>query len=151
MAESTASLTPIVSLRVATISDADALSLLLTQLGYPRSVAATEQLLIATQKQLDEIVIVAVSDSVVVGFVALTRFHYFHSDQRLARLASLIVDERYRSQQIGEQLVSAAEQWARDQHCDVLELSSNIKRVDAHRFYERLGYNKTGWRLWKTL
>jgi GNAT superfamily N-acetyltransferase len=69
----------------------------------------------------------------------------------LARLASLVVDDTCRSQGIGEQLLHASESWARAQHCDVLELSSNIKRVDAHRFYERLGYNKTGWRLWKAL
>lgn len=140
-----------VVIRDAVAADAAALSPLLEQLGYPRSVADTEQLLLHYQKHLEHAVLVAQWQNHVVGFAALTSFYYFHSAQRLARLASLVVDDSCRSQGIGEQLLHAAEKWAIAQHCDVLELSSNIKRVDAHRFYERLGYNKTGWRLWKAL
>ena len=140
-----------VTIRAATACDAAAIASLLAQLGYPRSDVSTAQLLAAAQKQLDQIVLVASENDVVIGFAALTYFYYFHTDQRLARLSSLAVDETMRSHGMGEALLNAAERWARDNHCQVLELASNIKRVDAHRFYERLAYNKTGWRLWKAI
>ena len=42
--------------------------------------------------------------------------------------------------QPGEALMNAVEQWARASGSGTVSLYSGAQRVDAHRFYERLGY-----------
>lgn len=59
------------------------------------------------------------------------------------RLEAVVVDERARSGGIGAAMVAAAEDWGRARGARFVELSSGERRVDAHRFYERLGYGRT--------
>lgn len=44
---------------------------------------------------------------------------------------------------IGGQLVEWAIARCREKGCDYVQLTSNKKRLDAHRFYERLGFAKS--------
>lgn len=60
-----------------------------------------------------------------------------------ALLENMIVDEARRGRRIGEALVRHAENLARDAGCYKLTLTSNKRRTDAHRFYERLGFART--------
>jgi len=53
------------------------------------------------------------------------------------------VDARRRSRGIGEQLVRWAVDEARAQGCKLVELLTHHTRVDAHRFYERLGFSRS--------
>jgi GNAT superfamily N-acetyltransferase len=55
----------------------------------------------------------------------------------------MVVDEAHRGQRIGEDLVRHAESLARAAGCYKLTLTSNKRRTDAHRFYERLGFART--------
>jgi ribosomal protein S18 acetylase RimI-like enzyme len=48
-----------------------------------------------------------------------------------------------RSRGIGEQLVRWAVDEARDRGCKLVELLTHHTRVDAQRFYERLGFSKS--------
>jgi GNAT superfamily N-acetyltransferase len=48
-------------------------------------------------------------------------------------------------------LVEAVEGWARQHGCDVIEVTSGNQRVDAHRFYEGLGYAEKRKRFVKSL
>lgn len=48
-----------------------------------------------------------------------------------------------RSKGYGARLLAFVEDFARENGCDTVALSSGFARVDAHRFYEREGYNKT--------
>ena len=57
-----------------------------------------------------------------------------------AEIGGLIVDESCRGRQIGERLLRQAEQWAREHGCQAISVRSNTLRLDAHRFYQRLGY-----------
>jgi len=58
-------------------------------------------------------------------------------------LRSVQVDQTKRSMGIGALLVAYAEEEAQRMGASALELTSNLKRVDAHRFYERLGFAKS--------
>ena len=58
-------------------------------------------------------------------------------------LRSVQVDQTKRSMGIGAFMVAFAEQEAQRMGAAGLELTSNLKRVDAHRFYERLGFAKS--------
>jgi N-acetylglutamate synthase-like GNAT family acetyltransferase len=53
------------------------------------------------------------------------------------------VDARCRRRGIGEQLVRWAVDEARAQGCKLVELLTHLTRVDAHRFYERLGFSRS--------
>lgn len=45
-----------------------------------------------------------------------------------------------RGQRIGERLMEAVHERARERGCGLVQLTSDKQRGDAHRFYERLGY-----------
>jgi len=53
------------------------------------------------------------------------------------------MDQTLRSQGIGAQMVAFAETEARLWGADNLQLTSNLKRLAAHRFYEKLGFAKS--------
>ena len=63
----------------------------------------------------------------------------------------MVVDEALRSRGIGALMVAAAEQALAGQGCYMIEVTSHVRRTDAHRFYERLGYARTSVRLAKEL
>ncbi|HEY9227767.1 MAG TPA: GNAT family N-acetyltransferase, partial [Gemmatimonadaceae bacterium] len=56
-----------------------------------------------------------------------------------------------RGQGVGRALVAAAEQSLVSAGCGLIEITSNDRRVDAHAFYEHLGYARTSIRLAKSL
>jgi GNAT superfamily N-acetyltransferase len=62
---------------------------------------------------------------------------------RRAKLAAVQVEAGLRSRGIGTALVAFAEDAARAAGAASLELTSNKRRLDAHRFYERHGYARS--------
>jgi GNAT superfamily N-acetyltransferase len=60
-----------------------------------------------------------------------------------AIIENMIVDEKHRSKSYGEQLIRHAIGVAREAGCYRVSLTSNKRRLDAHRFYERLGFQRT--------
>ena len=74
-----------------------------------------------------------------------------HRAKPIRRISALVVDARYRSKGIGRAIVDAAEQMFRDAGCGSVEVTSNMRRTDAHAFYARLGYELTSARFIKTL
>jgi GNAT superfamily N-acetyltransferase len=56
-----------------------------------------------------------------------------------------------RGRGIGAALIRVAEEALAAQGCYMVEITSNFSWVDAHRFYERLGYEKTSFRLMRML
>jgi GNAT superfamily N-acetyltransferase len=53
------------------------------------------------------------------------------------------VAETHRNRGIGGQMMRWALERCRQNGCSMVQLTSNKKRVDAHRFYERLGFMKS--------
>jgi GNAT superfamily N-acetyltransferase len=53
------------------------------------------------------------------------------------------VSAALRSQGIGARMMAFAEEAARAGGARTMELTSNKRRGDAHRFYERLGFSKS--------
>ncbi len=56
------------------------------------------------------------------------------------QIESVHVDNAWRSNGIGSQMMSWAIALAKERSCRRLQLTTNKKRKDAHRFYERLGF-----------
>ncbi|MEV6241134.1 GNAT family N-acetyltransferase [Lentzea sp. NPDC051838] len=84
---------------------------------------------------------VADSDGEVVGTLQLT---FTGGLSRLGMTRATIEAVRVRSDQrgkrLGEQLVLWAIDEARARGCGLVQLTTDASRVDAHRFYERLGF-----------
>lgn len=58
----------------------------------------------------------------------------------------LVTDEFQRSKGYGAYLLQYIEQVAKDNECERIELTSGIKRSDAHRFYEdKIGMQRTSY------
>jgi GNAT superfamily N-acetyltransferase len=57
-----------------------------------------------------------------------------------AQVESVRVDKRFQSQGIGSQLMKWSMERAKQRGAHVVQLTSHKTRVDAHRFYERLGF-----------
>lgn len=139
-------------LRPATTDDAAAIAELLTQLGYPTLVdAARARLADLIRRGPPDRVIVADQDGKVVAVMTLHLTPELHRARPIGRVTALVVDESVRGSGVGAEMMEEAERILREDGAGLLELTSNMRRVDAHRFYERLGYQKTSFRFAKEL
>jgi len=57
-----------------------------------------------------------------------------------ALIEELVVDEGARRQGMGRALIGAALDWARDQGCSEVEVSTDHDNTDARAFYQQLGF-----------
>jgi GNAT superfamily N-acetyltransferase len=85
------------------------------------------------------------------GAVTLHVTPVLHRAGPIGRLTAVVVDESARGRGVGRALVGAAERFFAGHGCAMIELTSNKRRVDAHAFYERLGYAPTSLRFAKPL
>lgn len=89
---------------------------------------------------------VAVNDGRIVGtFTLLVAEKILHLGASAAIVDDVIVDTHCRGRGIGKAMMEAALGIARTKGCYKLALSTNVKRADAHRFYESLGFLRHGY------
>lgn len=67
-----------------------------------------------------------------------------HQGTRQALLDAVVVTRSKRGRGVGEAMLKQALKLAAASGCYKMMLSSNLKRADAHRFYERLGFSQHG-------
>lgn len=124
-------------IRKAVIDDGDAIAHLLEQLDYPGIQPFIADKLLQQQTDPNALLLVAVRDSQVCGFISL----YFIPQIALAgdfcRVSYLCIDESSRGLGIGSQLLQRAELEARARHCDRLEVHCHSRRSRASQFYTR--------------
>lgn len=60
-----------------------------------------------------------------------------------AHVESVRVSVPERGRGVGTDLMRWVEAWARDRGAALVQLTTDKRRVDAHRFYERLGYTSS--------
>lgn len=128
-----------VTVRSLTLQDAEAVSALSAQLGYPCDPVEMRQKIQRASGATDRVVLVAVLDGAVVGWADAAVEHHLQAADTVV-LGGLVVDETQRSVGIGKLLCKAVEQWAVSLGISVVRVRSQVKREDAHRFYLRDGY-----------
>ena len=138
------------SIRPAQACDGAALARLIGQLGYEAGEAEVAERLAAMEAE-GRVVLVAELDGAVVGCLSTSVMRVLHRPAPVGRISMMVVDEALRSRGIGAALVRAAEAALAAQGCYMVEVTSHVRRIEAHRFYERLGYEHTSVRLAKTL
>ena len=122
--------------------DAKGLAILLGQLGYP--VADWEAMnKIQLQKSPTYKLLVAKEENQVLGFIALHFYQAFHHAAPIGRITAFCIDETVRGSGIGSLLLTAAEDYFRQQQCFKIEVTSNLKRTNTHQYYRKRGYTET--------
>jgi ribosomal protein S18 acetylase RimI-like enzyme len=140
-----------VTLRPARQDDAERVASLMTELGYPSAAADVQDRLRRSLVSPTSCCLVAQSAGEVVGLMSAELVPYFPTGATVCRVTALVVSSEQRRSGIGEQLIAAAADFGRAHKCSGLELTSAERRVDAHRFYERLGFSRTAFRFFRAL
>jgi predicted N-acetyltransferase YhbS len=134
------------TIRSATVDDCAALERLIGQLGYAVSAPEVAERLAVMQGD-GRLVLVAEFDGAVIGCLSTSIMRVLHRPRPVGRISMMVVDEAVRGRGIGAALVRAAEQALTEAGCGIVEVTSNVRRVEAHRFYEGLDYERTSVRL----
>ena len=106
---------------------------------------------LAALKKAGETPIVVMLDKTVVGMIGLHRMVTIHRPAPVGRIPILVVAKEAQGQGLGRMLVDAAEEWCRKQGCQIIEVTSNDRRAQAHAFYRHMGYERTSIRFMKKL
>ena len=137
--------------RSATAADAPDLARLVGELGYPAEPLEIVARLRNLKANGRVVVMVAEAQGRVVGLATGHCIDTLHSVGAVAWLTTLVVDSDSRSQGIGRRLTESIEDWAQLEGASRISVASGLHRRDAHAFYERVGYVRSGVRLTKPL
>ena len=140
---------PKLVLRDAKPGDAEAIAALIAALGYEASAADVRRRMAALGKAGQQILVAEKGD--VVGVLTTSIMTVLHRPKPVGRISMMVVAEKMRGAGIGGALVAEAEKRLAAQGCGLVEVTSNIKRLRAHGFYEKLGYERTSYRFAKAL
>jgi GNAT superfamily N-acetyltransferase len=124
--------------------DAVEVAMLSGELGYPMAAGLIEERLEVVRaspphQPADILVAVDLRGDRVIGWVHVC-VPLFLTGIRAGSIWGLVVASTYRGRGVGRGLMEAAEQWAVDHDCKEMRLTSAVQRLEAHAFYERLGY-----------
>lgn len=107
---------------------------------HPRYLAAFEAITADPNQRL----IIAELGGQSVGTLQLT---FIPGINRLGEWRCIIeavhIDPTHRNLGLGSEMIGWSIEQARERGCGLVQLTSNKKRLDAHRFYERLGFAKS--------
>jgi GNAT superfamily N-acetyltransferase len=130
-----------VSIRPATLADADHVASLTSHLGYEVAAEDVADRLSRTLAREDQRLLIAEMDGKPAGWIHVGVADYIETGP-FAVINGLVVDRGVRSQGIGRLLLAQAEAWARERGLATIRLWSTVSRERAHAFYERAGYQK---------
>ena len=141
---------PLPAIREAKPADAARLAELIRFLGHDIDEKTVRRNLAALKKS-GETPLVATVGKTLVGLCGVGRRIVVHRPAPLGRISALVVAKEAQGRGIGRLLVDAAEDWCRKAGCQLLEITSNDRRAEAHAFYRHLGYERTSIRFVKKL
>jgi ribosomal protein S18 acetylase RimI-like enzyme len=140
-----------IKIREAQLSDAPKLASLMCELGYETTSSEMRQRLKATSNDVHFRTFVAEIGDEVCGVIG-TLTHMSHEINDLSgKIIALVVSQNQRRSGIGRALIAAAEKDFAKRKVTRVTLTTRFTREEAHRFYEALGYYKTGFRFAKNL
>lgn len=132
-----------IAIRAACPEDYPRMAELAGQLGYPAAPEEVARRIAGMQRSSEHAVFVAqLPDGQIAGWIGVFVYRCVEANAR-AEISGLVVDDRFRSRSIGLRLLERAEEWARQNGCNIVTLRSNVIRERAHGFYERHGYVHT--------
>jgi GNAT superfamily N-acetyltransferase len=110
----------------------------------PSATARYEAAFAAIEALPSHHVLVAEEDGRLLGSVTvIVKPNLTYRGTPFALIENVVVTEAARGQGVGALLIRAAIEIAREAGCYRVSLTSNKRRGEAHRFYERLGFKAT--------
>jgi GNAT superfamily N-acetyltransferase len=129
-----------VTIREATVDDAQALTRLGEDLGFGGTIGELQLRLAALIASSDHGVFVAVApDGRLAGWAHVAVRHFLEA-RPYAELSGMAVSSRHRQSGLGRRLIAAAEHWGGAQGLLALRLRSSDGGDQVRRFYESIGY-----------
>ena len=138
-------------LRAPTEADAKHVASLLAELGYPSKETDMRDRLRRSLHRQSSCFLLAQLESEIIGLVSAELVPYFPTGSTICRVTALVVSAHHRGRRVGEKLVADAVDFAREHHCSGIEITSAEYRLDAHRFYQRLGFSRSSFRFFQAL
>jgi GNAT superfamily N-acetyltransferase len=136
-------------IRTARFEDADELARLFTELGHPTTEEEIRSRWNGWEASGNVGIVAEGEAGELLGAATLHQTIVLHRPKPIGRISALIVDSRCRGAGIGRALVDAAERMFTEAGCGMVEITSNMRRTDAHAFYQHLGYALTSARFMK--
>jgi N-acetylglutamate synthase-like GNAT family acetyltransferase len=140
-----------VTFRRATEGDMEPIAALLTELGYASTAPDVVDRVQRSLHSETSWLLLAQSENDVIGLISAELMPYFPNGSTVCRVTALVVTARHRGRALGEKLLAHVTDFARQHGCSGIELTSAHHRLDAHRFYERLGFSRTSLRFFRPL
>jgi GNAT superfamily N-acetyltransferase len=89
--------------------------------------------------------IARVDEEIVGTFALIIMDNIGHMGALSGIVEDVVVHPDYRRKGIGRRMMEFAMDYCRKKGCYKMTLSSNLNRIDAHRFYRSLGFKKHGY------
>ena len=140
---------PKLVIRDARPKDHETLAALMVALGYEVTVADVRKRFAAFRKAGHHALVA--DRGGVIGVLTTGFMTVLHRPRPVGRISMMVVAEEARSHGVGAALVAEAEARLKAAGCGMIEVTSNARRLRAHGFYERLGYERTSYRFAKQL
>jgi GNAT superfamily N-acetyltransferase len=102
------------------------------------------------ESKTDELFCAKINDKII-GFCAYAIVNNFWQEGYISYVYAMVVDERYRGQGIGTILIYEAINKSKECGFKRIELDSGFPRERAHKFYEKLGFEKRAYLFSKIL
>ena len=121
--------------------DAKAVNTLSNQLGYPLSIEQTLQNIYSVLESKDHTAFVAEYENKIVGWIGASQAIMIEVMPH-CELNGLVINQDHRGMGIGKLLIDKVKQWAREKNNSKIGLRCNVKRTEAHLFYQHLGFTE---------
>lgn len=130
-------------IRKFTINDLDDVFELLNQLYENKlKYESFREIYISKLNDENSYYIVATENDKVIGVLTSELQVKLHRAKKQSFVEDLIVDKDYRNKGVGKALLQNAVDYAKNNDCEVIELTSYIDNENAHRFYENNNFIK---------
>ena len=138
-------------IREARKSDAEELSRLFEVLGFPIASSLVESHWAEWLQSGNQGIVAEGMDGCLIGVITIHRKIVLHRPYPVGRIMLLVVDTPARGLGVGKTLLQAAETALANQGCKLVEITSRMQLVEAHGFYEYMGYSRTSIRFAKKI
>jgi len=128
-------------IREITSEDAEEVNTLSRQLGYPLTIEQTLQNIEEVIKSKDHTAFAALDKNKMVGWIGAAHTIMLEVMPH-CEINGLVIDENYRGKGVGKLLIERVKQWAKEKGNNKISLRCNVVRIEAHQFYEHIGFNK---------
>jgi len=116
---------------------------LLEQLGSPGTAAFINEKITRMTSSPDEALLVYEIEGEVQALISLHFIPQIALPGDFARISYFVVDDRFRGQGVGREMLAYGTQLARKRQCNRFEVHSHARRTGAHRFYIREGFEES--------